>query len=608
MADNRNNTILYKANAYNPNGYNNGKCRMSIKSATGIYHIVIPETWLGDYNKNRIQDWIKFLNDTLFPCELEEIKEVTKRSIYLETNSNKEEELRGGLRKLLKHKEVVLADPKPKDTPHISSNGYYWSDATQVHSGGVIKDILYNTHRQDAPIYNRTVHIIRNHDGEGWEVTIGDFVMKDTNEPLNEVIDNFITEFYAKNKTKEAVVNAYFIKVDNDKMISNHHKLAVLAAIRYLWHPNYPDLVKNILEFVDQGVDPWTALYLGHSVKRYDPYWGLTAHFGFKPKEAVIKSLKEGNVINTSFSPEDGIYKPETIDKFRAAFRSGKSAKELFEILKQTTLSIKCTDDVGVSGLTKNKIYRAEEIKDAKGNVVSYKVLNNDDYMSPRYKTDRFEVVDVFSQSFNGADISETKRIEVCDSSKLPPAIEDQVYNGNDSEEVLTHKKKLPYDVLTRAREFLDSNISRSSRDIAINTTRSGRMSTGYDPFSSNTVTVSGCVGNTINGRTVISGDTLINLPTRAIATRSTLDVGRPYQPAITESGTEFFYYLDVPGVPGHEEYLQRMQQQEEQSRQSSSDHITEMIANITEDEIDEDEDFAAPFEDEDELYEEDEY
>ena len=201
MNENKMNTILLNADPYNPVGYSNGTCRMNIKNAKQPYYIVIPEHWMSKYNKNRIEDWIKLLNSTLFECELEKVEKVNLEDIGIYTEKDKDfrDKLMRYIKDQLINLEVTLAEPKNPETFLVTKSGYYASDAISAKAGGKIRTVEYSAIDVSKSPAIRHVVIKRNDRGDSWYVSIGDFNIKDTGESLLLHINALISDFKERN-------------------------------------------------------------------------------------------------------------------------------------------------------------------------------------------------------------------------------------------------------------------------------------------------------------------------------------------------------------------------------------------------------------------------
>lgn len=362
-------------------------CMMSVRKATEPIDIYIPKMWIEDIlSEEEVQLWHKIGNDLLFPAKLE--MESIPADIYLKM----------GISKALLQFQSLNIEADPKKAPYVQS------DASQVlhgvldtlscseeaalrgargRQGRISMLLLHQKGQVPRPIGNN-FH---------WNGYAEDFRLMDTKENLSDYIQRKMEEYKSTQMPQKIDCYKFIIDCGSSSLLSIHHKLAILSFYRFLWSNLYKGIVKDTLYLVNLGASFWDALYGAMSKKggSYNYYYALLSIPGYNTMENVVQKLKEGSDINTSFTnpkreylyfnwnDDDSIL----MSNLEAFVKNGKQQKSIKPI------KLICTDNRGVSTLTKDKEYEGEVDE----NNTWIVIVKADDWITRRYNLSRFTFV-----------------------------------------------------------------------------------------------------------------------------------------------------------------------------------------------------------------------
>jgi hypothetical protein len=266
-----------------------------------VLDIIIPEAWLnvGLTNKDAYR-WAELGNKMLFPAKVSEKKFPVK---ILQNN---------GCDPVFDQFMLldIEADEKTADERYLQSDARHI-----VHSK--IASFSFDANRalnSDKLGYNGRFnsYLIRSvnstiqlsiEDGRLYSGYLADYRLKDTKENLEAYVIRKIKECY-KNTPKTVDCLQVRLNYADPSIKAGKHRLAVTTFYRYLFLPYYPTVVKDTLQLVDMGFDPWISLYaaLSRHDKKYLAYYSLLGRTGFKSMVDVKKNLSGSISLNQTFS------------------------------------------------------------------------------------------------------------------------------------------------------------------------------------------------------------------------------------------------------------------------------------------------------------------
>ena len=243
---------------------------------------------------------------------------------------------------------------------HKKTGSYKQHDCTELVEGSIstLTGPVDNNLRTYSNMLVRDNGSSKRHYNHGemmWNGYAIDHQLLDTGECLLKYIRRTINE---KPEEIEVSNNTFVVSIDCKKALSNNHKLAILSFYRFLWSDLYEGVVTNTLKLIDDGAEPWDALYYALSTKRYEPYYSFLQFPGWKDIEVVKSRLINGSSINISFSiPNPGklIYTTMSVESLKDSVSKFK-ANNIYAIIAKNVVCV--TDKL--KSITKGKEYKPE--------------------------------------------------------------------------------------------------------------------------------------------------------------------------------------------------------------------------------------------------------